>query len=171
MRLNRSMRLAAPLALALCVAAPEARAQFGSGSSDYVLMSILVAPPALASLICDIVSVATLTNGYAYRGSAVTGTVFGGVTTLLSFLALVAGLTSSGVFEFWVPVGSVGIAMGLGSVLLGIYAITHPPPDKPGTIDGPRAPQVRAPGEVTFLPTVFAARGGFGAAGLLTVSL
>jgi hypothetical protein len=84
----------------------------------------------------------------------------------------VAGLTSSGVFEFWVPVGSVGIALGLGSVLLGIYGITRPPPDKPGSIDGPRAPQVhRRPGEVTFLPTVLTARGGFGAAGLLTVTL
>lgn len=165
MKPARAVRLAAPLALALCLAAPEAKAQFGGGGDAAILM-VLIAPPAVAALIFDTVNVATLANGYAWRGSAITGTVFGGVTTLLSFLALAAGLTGASTWEYFVPIGATGIALGLSSVLLGVYGLTRPPPPGPGA-----RVAARASGEVTFLPTVYAVRGGLGAAALLSVSL
>lgn len=162
----RALTLAAPLALALCLAAPQARAQSGGGGDAAILM-VLIAPPALASLIFDAVNLATLANGYAWRGPAITGLVFGGVTTLLSFLALAAGLTGASTWEYFVPIGATGIALGLATVLLGIYSLTRPPPPNLGV----RPLAARAAGEVSFLPTVYAVRGGLGAAALLSVSL
>jgi hypothetical protein len=171
--MTKTVKLAAPLALALCLAAPQARAQ-SSGSGDLAVLAVLIAPPALASLIFDTVNLVTVAGGYSYRGSAISGTVFGGVTTLLSFLALAAGLTSSFSYEYFVPLGATGVALGLSSVLLGVYSLTRPPP--PTEVrTGLNAPVVRAPsrppGEVTFVPTVYAVRGGLGAAGLLSISL
>lgn len=172
--MTRTLKLAAPLALALCLLAPQARAQSG-GSGDLAVLAVLIAPPALASLIFDTVNLVTVAGGYSYRGSAISGTVFGGVTTLLSFLALAAGLTSSFNDEYFVPLGATGIALGLSSVLLGVYSLTRPGPPPPGIRTEVAAPVVQAPsrpsGEVTFVPTVYAVRGGFGAAGMLTISL
>jgi hypothetical protein len=177
MKTTRAVRLAAPLALALCLAAPEANAQFGN-SGDLAILAVLIAPPALASLIFDVVNLGTLANGHAFRGPAISGTVFGGVTTLLSFLALAAGVTSSSAYEYFIPLGATGVALGLSSVLLGVYAITRPPPpssprshiESGGPVDH-QVPGTRASGDVIFAPSVYAVKGGLGAAAMLNVAL
>lgn len=179
MRAARALAVAAPLALALCLWAPRAEAQ--NNNLNLEMLGVLLAPPAVAALICDFVTIGTLTTGHAYRGSTITGTIMGGVTTLFSFLAMAIALTSPNLFPVWIPASSVGLALGLGSVLVNIYGIAHPPPPEPEParrLDLPsggyrgRDPRSGAGRErVRFYPSVWVDRGGAGALGTIAVAL
>jgi hypothetical protein len=127
-------------------------------------IALIVAPPGAMALVLDAAMLYTLVpSGTAGRGVAITNLVFGSVAMALSAFSLIPNAfgTSS---DAGTVLAGVGLAVGVASIGLSIYALMHPtetppeeaPPPPPGpSFQTPIVPRP-APPQLRVLPLISA---------------
>jgi len=110
---------------ALALLASEAAAQ-GPGSEP--LLVVLVGPPILASAAFDFGVLAQLfRDGTAPTGRSITTMVLGTVTAVISAICVGLGVTHRDSLAVWTVTSSAALAVGLGTVAVGVWGAAHPP--------------------------------------------
>jgi hypothetical protein len=136
------------IALALVIGATQARAQAPGSEIGGVL---IVGPPALLAVAVDaslLYSLVPKTN--ARRGSSITGLAVGSVTAIIGVGMLIAGIGSLDTTTTWMAISATGLAVGVGSIGLSLYAFFHPEPEPDApievpTVDEPPRPKIPPP--------------------------
>jgi hypothetical protein len=136
------------LALTLVIAAAEARAQAPGTEIGGVL---IVGPPALLAVAVDASLLYSLVpKGNARRGSSITGLAVGSVTAIIGAGMILAGVGSLDTTATWMAIAATGLAVGVGSIGLALYAFLHPEPEpdvpvEVPTVEEPPLPRIPPP--------------------------
>jgi hypothetical protein len=90
------------------------------------IVALIVAPPGTMALVLDAAMLYTLVpSGTASRGAAITNLVFGSITLALSAFSLIPNAFGASSDAGTVLAGT-GVAVGVASIGLSIYALMHP---------------------------------------------
>lgn len=117
------------VAAALALFAAEAAAQ-GPGSE--ALLVIAIGPPALVSVALDVALLSTLLkDGSSATGRSISTIVFGTVTCLVAAICLGLGLSRPGSTLAWNVASAAALGAGVGTIAVGVYGVTRPPPVAP----------------------------------------
>ncbi len=127
--------------IASMLAASAAQAQ-GAGTEPTLVL--VLGPPTLVTLALDVVLVQTLiTEGVVPRGRAISAMAFATLTTAFSAICLALGLSSPRSSTAWNVTSAAGLAVGVGSMALGIWASAHPEEEPERVPLPPAAPRRR----------------------------
>lgn len=127
--------------VATLLAGTAAQAQ-GAGSEPSLVL--VLGPPALVTLALDVVLLQSLiTEGTVPRGRAISAMAFATLTTAFSAICLALGLSSPRSSTAWNVTSASALAVGVGSMVLGIWGSAHPEQEPERIPLPPAAPRRR----------------------------
>jgi hypothetical protein len=111
------------LALVLVVSAVAAQAQSAADEPGYALVMATTAAPAL--LFDVLIAKNLFEDGTVRKGFAINAAIFGGVATTLGAILASTFWGDTRVKPIWVPLAFSLAAIGLGTVMMGIWGLLH----------------------------------------------